>query len=78
MLLIQVINYYDGTSIHHKDNLQTSKKNAQNHGIGLSRVKKLLYQENGYCNINPGDHIFSVEILLPQKEEAYEYSNCGR
>jgi hypothetical protein len=78
MLLIQVINYYDGVSIHHKGKLQTRKKNAQNHGIGLNRVKKLLYQENGYCNINPGDHIFSVEVLLPQKEEAYEYSNCRR
>ncbi len=69
MALLSISNYYDGKILYQNGRLRTHKKDFTEHGIGLSRVEKLLQQENGFLNIDVDEHIFTAEVLLPVKGE---------
>ncbi len=50
----------------------TSKKNPQGHGIGLSNVKDVVHKYNGGINIETEDAVFTISILVPLNNSAYD------
>ena len=48
----------------------TCKDNPQEHGIGLLNVSDVVQRYNGAMKTEAEDGIFSVSILLPQKDPA--------
>ena len=69
MIVLHVENNYDG--LLKKDSKQNilSLKKEPNHGIGLNRVSELVSQNNGIMTVSTERQVFSVHIILPQKEE---------
>lgn len=69
MIVLHVENNYDGLlKKDAKQNILSTKKEP-NHGIGLNRVSELVSQNNGIMTVSTERQIFSVHIILPQKEE---------
>lgn len=50
--------------------LQTTKKNAQMHGIGTQVIKKIVSEYHGEIRFSSTDDSFSVNILLPMEPSA--------
>lgn len=75
MILMHIENSYDGTLKPIAHNLYASLKPEKGHGIGLKRIQTIVKDANGMIQIQTSKTIFSVHILLPQKEESYENDN---
>lgn len=64
MLFIRIRNSYDN-AIQKRGNIYTTtKKEAEEHGIGLRNVKKVVDSYNGDMQISDIDNIFDVKIIL--------------
>ena len=52
--------------------LETTKKDAENHGFGLENVKRTVRKNCGefYCRID--DSWFETEVILPNKMTVYD------
>ena len=69
MVILHIENNYDGLlKKNAKQNILSTKKEP-NHGIGLNRVSELVSQSNGMMTISTEHQVFSVHIILPQKED---------
>lgn len=64
-LLIFIDNSFNNEISFQNGNFLSTKKNKDNHGIGLKNVKKVLKSYGGYLNINYTKEIFSVTIVIP-------------
>ena len=61
----QIENYYEG-KIKFKNGMPiTSKKDKENHGIGLRSIKFIVEKYNGSLQIKEGDGIFSLRLIFP-------------
>ena len=69
MIILHVENKFDGLIKLDSNNKYISLKTEKNHGIGLNRVSELVLENNGIMTISTEQNIFSVHIILPQKEE---------
>ena len=69
MIVIHIENKYNGIIVQNSDNDFASLKSDKNHGIGLKRVTEIIAENHGIISINTDNNIFTVHILLPQKEE---------
>ena len=65
MLKLNVINTCVGDYEFDGDKLITTKEDADIHGIGLERVKKITDKYNGFFKMEPGEHSFEATVLLP-------------
>lgn len=62
-LTIIVRNSYDGKLKKSKGLLLTNKKN-EGHGLGLSSIKQIVEQYNGYVSIEPTETEFCIKLVL--------------
>lgn len=69
MVILYVENKFDGLIKLDSNQKFLSLKTEGNHGIGLNRVSELVSENNGIMTISTEQNIFSVHIILPQKEE---------
>ena len=65
MLKLNVINTCVGDYEFDGEKLITTKEDADIHGIGLERVKKITDKYNGFFKMKPGEHSFEATVLLP-------------
>ena len=72
MLLIHMENSFDGIVNQSTKHSFLSRKEMENHGIGLKRVKILVEEVKGLTDIRYEDHTFIVHIIVPL-ETTYEY-----
>lgn len=70
MIIIHMENNYD--QIIQKDNTYLSVKKDTSHGIGLKRMADIVDEVQGIFQINTDNHVFTVHIMIPQKEETHE------
>ena len=64
-LMFKISNLYSGNIKQDKQgNFITTKKNAENHGIGLNSVKRAADKYNGLVTINAKNNKFIVQVLL--------------
>lgn len=64
MLLIKISNPFVNEFKKSGDNVATTKTDKENHGFGLASVKETVEKYNGTIEINPGDNIFTVKVVL--------------
>ena len=64
MLKIQVINTYNGVIKKEKEEFLTTKEEAEEHGIGLVSVRKIVDKYKGNMTIDAGKEEIKVDILL--------------
>ena len=69
MIILHVENKFDGLLKLDANHKYLSLKAEGNHGLGLNRVSELVLENNGIMTISTEQQIFSVHIILPQKEE---------
>ena len=65
LLYLQIDNYYEG-KIKLEDGMPvTSKKDRENHGIGLRSIKFIVEKYDGSLHIQKDHGIFSLRIIIP-------------
>ena len=71
-LLFQIENPFIGKIVKDtKGNFVTTKKDVENHGIGLNSVSKAVKKYNGHMEIVAQEGVFRVQILLYAAGENY-------
>lgn len=68
MILIHIENNYDGVIKGSIDGDILSVKQGKKHGLGIRRVKELVEKADGVLQITSDNKIFSVHIMIPDKE----------
>ena len=63
-LLIRTSNPYNESIRIENGKILTSKKDAQNHGFGLSNIAKAVDKYNGYMEVETGNNTFTVDIIM--------------
>jgi len=72
MILIHIENNFDGEIKRNKNHEIISTKSEKNHGLGLPRIKSIIENSGGVLQITSENNIFSVHIMLPDKENKIE------
>lgn len=68
MILIHIENNYDGVIKGSIDGDILSVKQGKEHGLGIRLVKELVEKADGVLQITYDNKIFSVHIMIPDKE----------
>lgn len=77
MILIHMENNYDGIINTSSEKKIATTKSKTGHGIGIRRVNDIVDKAGGMIQITTENHIFSVHIMIPAKENAYENENSN-
>lgn len=64
MLLIKVVNSFDGIVIKENNKYKTRKEDKLAHGIGLESIKMLVNKYDGLVNLEHDNQYFKIEIVL--------------
>ncbi|MBQ8133636.1 MAG: GHKL domain-containing protein [Clostridia bacterium] len=64
MIIIAVINSFDGDIILANNKYQTTKKNKDFHGSGLQSIETIVYKYNGEMITKHSNHEFYTKIIL--------------
>ncbi len=64
MLIISIANSYNGTVHYENGEIVTTKKNKDEHGKGLSNIRKTAEKYNGLLKLSHNESIFTSEVLL--------------
>jgi len=64
VLFIYINNSFDGSIIYEGDKIKTTKKDKENHGIGLNNVEKILKKYDGIMKVYHTEKRFHVDILM--------------
>ena len=70
MILIHIENNYYGTITVNENEEIISTKHRKAHGIGIRRIKEIVEKADGIIQITYEKNIFSVHIMLPEKENS--------
>lgn len=73
MILIHMENNYDEILLQNDTYLSIKKEGS--HGIGLKRMADIVAKAEGILQINSEKNVFTVHIMIPQKEEPNENRN---
>lgn len=73
MTVIHMENNYDRIILQNKNYLSMKKEDS--HGIGLKRIKDIVAEVEGIYQINSDNHVFTVHIMIPQKETEHEIND---
>ena len=59
--------------------IKTSKENEQEHGIGLSNIKKVIekYGGEGVCEVDNGIFSYTIIFCKSEMQEVYETLRLG-
>lgn len=68
MILIHIENNFDGVLKGNVDGDILSIKQGKEHGLGIRRVKELVEKADGVLQITSENNVFSVHIMIPDKE----------
>ena len=69
-LLIGIKNRFDGYVVKGvSKNLETTKNDRENHGIGLISIKKVVEKYKGFINTEIDDREFAIIISIPNTEK---------
>lgn len=64
MLYFHAFNYYD-SDLKFEDGLpQTTKENAENHGLGMKSIRMSVKKYGGVLTVTTEDYIFNVNFML--------------
>lgn len=66
MILIHIENNYDKIIV--QNNTYLSVKEEGSHGLGLKRMAEIVSKVDGVIQINSENNVFTVHIMIPQKE----------
>jgi len=72
MVLIHIENNFDGMLKGKVDGDILSTKQGKEHGLGIRRVKDIVEKADGVLQITSENNVFSVHIMIPNKEENKE------
>lgn len=72
---IHIENSFNGIVHKNFNGEYLSTKNDSDHGIGLTRIRDIVENANGYLHIHSDNQIFLVHITLPIKEKQNENEN---
>ena len=64
VMRIKIENSFSGRIKKGRQGLLTTKEKKEQHGIGLSNVRKIVEKYNGIMEICPSDNIFCVKLIL--------------
>ena len=64
LLFITIENSYDGSIQLHKNEIVTSRKNKESHGIGLKNVKMIVEEQGGEMQVIWVNNRFVVKVML--------------
>lgn len=64
ILFINIKNTFTGSVYYEKDKIKTSKKDIENHGIGLNNIENILKRYDGVMDIDHDHNEFQVEITM--------------
>ncbi len=64
MLIISIANSYNGTVLYENGEIVTTKKNKNEHGKGLSNIRKTAEKYNGMLKLSHNENVFTSEVLL--------------
>lgn len=64
ILYISISNPFDGKLLYKAGKLKTTNKEKENHGFGLSSMKKAIGKYNGTINIHHTDTMFYADVLM--------------
>lgn len=64
VMRIKIANSFNGRIEKGQQGLLTTKEKKEQHGIGLSNVKKIVEKYNGIMEICPHDNLFCVKLIL--------------
>lgn len=64
MLIIRISNSYNGTVLYENGEIVTTKKNKDEHGKGLSNIRKVTEKYNGLLKLSHNENVFTSEVLL--------------
>lgn len=67
-LQIHSENYFEGSLSFIDDMPQTTKMDKMYHGFGTHSIKLIAEKYHGACSFRAQDHIFSLDLLLPQND----------
>ena len=70
MIVIHMENNYDRVICRNEQYL--SMKKGASHGMGLKRMENIISEAGGIFQINAEDHVFTLHIMIPQKETTNE------
>lgn len=72
-LVLKVTNrFYGSVTKDRHGNFITTKKDPENHGIGLISIRKAVKKYNGLVNVSTNNNIFCVQILMYPSGENYK------
>ena len=67
LLVMEFYNSYVLPLIKERERYISTKRNSENHGIGLHTVEKLVEKYGGVMRIEAGEEEFSVKIIFTVK-----------
>lgn len=64
ILIIEIENSYSNDIVFQKEDLISTKKDKDQHGIGLRNVKRIVKEQNGVIDIKTENERFIVKVML--------------
>ena len=63
-IIFEVNNYFDSIVVKKGKSYLTTKKEKQNHGIGLKSIEAIVKQYKGMMKITTQEHTFMIQVML--------------
>lgn len=63
-IIIKETNNYKTKICYENGEIQSSKTNKENHGLGLKNIEEAVKRHDGYMEINHTNDIFSIDIII--------------
>ena len=70
---IQIRNYYEDRLLFAAGELpETTKKDRENHGLGLKSIQYIVEKYRGTLSVHPEENVFNLNIMIPLPETEKE------
>lgn len=70
---IQIRNYYEDRLLFAEGELpETTKKDRENHGLGLKSIQYIVEKYRGTLSVQPEENVFNLNIMIPLPEREKE------
>lgn len=72
LIMIQVQNYFESNLKFENGLPLTTKKDKRNHGFGMKSIRYTAEKYNGTITVQAKNHIFMLQILIPETVASFE------